>query len=252
MRFWQRRGVRRWVVLGIIAAPIVAAALVGYYRWWAGQVNQALSRTVAGRRVLVDPGHGGIDPGVIRGDLLEKDINLAISLELKKLLQEAGMTVLLTRETDIDLCYSKEEEETGRRKKLDLRSRVALTETFGAEIYLGIHTNASTIAGCKGPQTFYRSASNPDGGRLAALIQEELSKVSPTVRQAADVNNQFMLKTLKIPAVTVEVGFLSNGQDAAKLVRPAVQRRLAWAIFTGTVRFFAEVPEEQPAPGNGR
>ncbi|MHB0884615.1 MAG: N-acetylmuramoyl-L-alanine amidase [Bacillota bacterium] len=252
MSRWRVVKLRRWVAIGVLAAPVLAAALVGYFRWWGNQVDQAISRTVAGRRILIDPGHGGIDPGVVRGKIEEKDINLAISLQLKKLLQEAGMAVLLTRETDTDLCYSKDEEEIGRHKKMDLKSRVFVAESFGAEVYLGIHANSSSITGCKGPQTFYNSASNPDGGRLARLIQEEMVKVSPTTREAADVTNQYMLKTLKVPAVTVEVGFVSNGQDASRLTDPRYQRRMAWAIFSGTVRFFAEVPEERPSSDDGR
>lgn len=239
---------RPWVILGILAAPVVPAALIGCQRWWVGQIHLAISRTVAGRKILVDPGHGGIDPGTVEDGVYEKDLTLAISLQLKKIFQQAGIAILLTRETDTDLCYSKEAEEQGQRKKMDLKSRVDMAQSYGAEIYLGIHINDSTSTKCKGPQTFYCSASNPNGGRLATLIQDELSQVTPTTRRPLDVTNQYMLKTLKIPAVTVEVGFLSNRQEATRLTNPDYQRKMAWAIFAGTVKFFAEVPKEEQVP----
>lgn len=248
MRLGLAKGMRSWVLVGILAVPVLTTAFVGGHRWWAGQVRQAISRTVAGRKVLIDPGHGGMDPGVVRDGIYEKDLTLAISLQLKKLFQEAGIPVLLTRETDTDLCYPQGAEAKGQRKKMDLKSRVDVAQNYGAEVYLGIHINASTITGCKGPQTFYCSASNPYGGRLAALIQDEMSKVTPTTRKAQDVTSQYMLKTLKIPAVTVEVGFLSNGEEATRLTNPDYQRKMAWAVFTGTVRFFAEVPKDKQEP----
>jgi N-acetylmuramoyl-L-alanine amidase len=228
----------------------VAAALVvsANHLIQAGRAGPVISRTIAGRKVLIDPGHGGIDPGVVSGDLQEKDFTLAISLQLKKLFMEAGVPVLLTRETDTDLCYSQEAAEAGRRKKLDLRTRVSVTESSGADVYLGIHVNGSNSSQWNGPQTFYCSQANALSGRLAVLIQEEMARLSPTQRQAIDTTGQYMLKTLKVPAVTVEVGFLSNAKDTAQLVQPEHQRKLAWAIFTGTVRFFAEEPK---APGAG-
>ena len=197
---------------------------------------EALSWALAQKVVIVDPGHGGRDPGAVGpSGALEKDITLAIGKKLVEKLGQAGAMVILTRETDTDLVQPGE----GTMKKRDLDSRLSIVEKHHAELYVSIQANALASRQWRGAQTFY-FGENKEGEKLAKAIQAELiGNMGNTDRQALEKNSTYMLKKLTIPAALVEVGFMSNPEEERLLRNPEYQDKLAFAIYTGIARYLA-------------
>lgn len=190
-----------------------------------------------GITVCIDPGHGGVDPGKVGiNNALEKDINLAIALMLREQLEASGYEVIMTRETDAGLY-----EEGERSKKMaDLKRRIALIEEKKPDIVVGIHQNSFTQESSKGAQVFYYKESQ-DGATLAGIMQEQLkTELSDgNSRQAKANDNYYMLLHTSSPMIIVECGFLSNSEEAEKLISVEYQQKLAEIIAHGIDAFFA-------------
>ncbi|MGQ7884392.1 N-acetylmuramoyl-L-alanine amidase CwlD [Paenibacillus sp. WC2504] len=195
---------------------------------------------LSGKTIALDAGHGGPDGGASSKEgVIEKDINLAITLQLRDYLQQAGALVVMTRETDTDLAdpgtkgYSK-------RKTEDLHNRADMINEKNADMFLSVHLNSIPSPKWKGAQTFYYT-NNPNNSNLAALIQLELKRnLENTDRIAKPADKTvYLLKTLKIPSALVEVGFLSNPDEARLLADEKYQKMVAAAIYQGVLRFYA-------------
>ncbi|KRE67217.1 N-acetylmuramoyl-L-alanine amidase CwlD [Paenibacillus sp. Soil750] len=195
---------------------------------------------LSGKTIALDAGHGGPDGGAeSKGGIIEKDINLAITLRLRDYLQQAGAIVVLTRETDTDLAdsgtkgYSK-------RKTQDLHNRADLIQNNNADMFLSIHLNSIPSDKWRGAQTFYY-LNNPDNPNLAALIQSELKRNLENTDRVAKLADKtvYLLKTLKIPSALVEVGFLSNPEEAKLLADENYQKILAASVYQGILRYYA-------------
>lgn len=218
------------------------ASLVAVF-WEAGQVVQAASLRAAigslrGRVVVVDPGHGGIDPGAIGVYGVNEDqIVVPVSEYLARLLERAGAIVLLTRRRGGD---------GGGR----LPDRMGLVVDSGADVLVSLHGNQFSLASEHGAQVLY-SPSSETSRRLAAEIQAELSAITgETRRPILPRPNLYLLKHSPVAAVIVELGFLSNAREARLLAEPVYQQRLAWAMFIGLARWFAAGPWPPPARGS--
>lgn len=195
---------------------------------------------LSGKTIALDAGHGGPDGGAeSKEGVVEKDINLAITLHLRDYLQQAGALVIMTRESDTDLAepgtkgYSK-------RKTQDLHNRAELIDENNADLFLSVHLNSIPSQKWRGAQTFYYP-NNPSNPNLAALIQLELKKNlenTDRVAKAAD-KTVYLLKTLKIPSALVEVGFLSNPEEARLLASEKYQKMVAASVYQGILRFYA-------------
>jgi len=228
---------RRQRLLVLLA---LLAATAGSYIWrhYPPEADvAALSWAVANRVIAVDAGHGGIDPGAVGpGGTLEKDITLAISLRLRRLLEQAGAVVVMTRETDTDL--STPGKSLGARKREDLDRRLALVRQRGAEIYLGIQANAFGTR-WTGAQTFYYPRGE-ESRELAEAVQAELRRILANTHRQAKALDIYILRNLTIPAVIVEVGFLSNAEEERLLNDPLYQEKVALAIYSGVVEYLAQ------------
>ena len=191
-------------------------------------------------RVMIDPGHGGVDGGCCQGDTLEKDINLAVGLALQDELSTLGATVRLTRSSDAALVPFG----TKNRHKGDLSARITLTQEFASDIYIALHANAGP-AQLGGGLTFYRK-DDAESRRLAAVIQDKLTLVVPGNQNGILPARFMVLSALHIPAVLIEMGFITSAADKERLIRPGAAYALAAAIAAG-VRAFA-AGEESAAP----
>ncbi|MDI4643425.1 N-acetylmuramoyl-L-alanine amidase CwlD [Cohnella hashimotonis] len=206
-----------------------------------------LKTPLTGKTIALDAGHGGVDGGAVSRDgVIEKDINMALVLQLRDYLQQAGAVVYLTREGDHDLAdpnvkgYSK-------RKTQDLLKRTALIVGKRPDIALTIHMNSVPSAKWSGAQTFYYP-SNTEGGRLATLVQAEIREsVGNTNRVALTKDNVYLLKALKMPTALVEVGFLSNPNESRLLAGEGYQTKVAAALYRGILRY-AEGEGKSAAP----
>lgn len=184
------------------------------------------------KNIVIDPGHGGADPGKVAGDgTQEKGINLKIAAMLQSFLEQGGAVVTTTRIQD---------EAVGENKREDLKRRVAIAND-GADMFVSIHQNSFPQSSVTGAQVFYNKKSE-ESKRLAVFIQKRLRDVvdANNDRVAKANSNYYVLKEIDIPGVIVECGFLSNGREKEKLLTSEYQEKLAWAIYMGILDYYGE------------
>lgn len=190
---------------------------------------------LANKVIVVDPGHGGCDPGASRGTYIEKEITLAVSQQLASQLTEAGAVVILLRNEDRDLVAEGFSGSIAARKREDLKSRVKKANEAGADLYVSIHTNADPSPRWSGAQVFYNKESKIS--KLSAVcIQDEMTKQLGNTKRKAAPGDYYILRNTEMPAVIVEAGFISNPEEGGLLVTPAYQNKLAAAVFSGIAR----------------
>lgn len=224
----------------LVYLAILTMVVINGYRFVGLRLNQeaieTMSWALANKVVVIDPGHGGYDPGKIGvAGTKEKDLNLAIAKKLARVMGNAGALVVLTRETDKDLVTPGE----GTMKKRDLDNRLRVVQDVKADIYLGIQANAFGTR-WTGAQTFY-NIKNEEGRKLAVSIQNEIKRqLRNTDRKALKISdeNSYMLRNLlHLPAAIVEVGFISNAAEEKLLNDPDYQQKMALAIYGGVVKY---------------
>jgi len=178
--------------------------------------------------VAVDPGHGGKDPGAVAksNGLKEKDVNLAVALKVRDLLQGAGVEVVMTRDTDVFI---------------ELGQRATIANNANADIFVSIHHNANANSDLDGTAVFSYPSSQ-EGARLAKYIQDELIKAFGR----AGVNKKYdgtktadfkVLRETLMPAVLTESAFLSNAEEAALLATDEFRTKEADGIFKGIAKY---------------
>lgn len=185
--------------------------------------------------VVLDAGHGGNDPGKVAVDgSLEKDINLAITLKLKKYLEQSDVKVVLTRESDKGLYKDKDSS----KKMADMKMRCSKIAEAEPDIVVSIHQNSYHQEGISGGQVFYYKNSDK-GKKLAESIQRRFDYVlgEQNTRVAKSNDNYYLLLHVKCPIVITECGFLSNWKEASKLNSEEYQDKLAWTIHMGIMEY---------------
>jgi len=191
--------------------------------------------------IMIDAGHGGIDPGAVgRTGVLEDEINLKIAFKLRKLIEQFGGVGLMIREDDSGL-YSEGKSRIRDKKNEDLRERHRIINESGADILISIHLNFFPQSQYYGAQCFYNKE-DEEGKKLAELIQAELVDVikNNNTRKAKSIDSVYILKNNKMPSVLIECGFLSNHEEERLLQNDNYQEKLAWAIFMGVMKYFEE------------
>ena len=180
------------------------------------------------RVIVIDPGHGGADPGKVGvNGALEKDINLQIAKKVRLKLEEMGYQVHMTREGD----------EVAEGKRADLQRRIQFIEEKAPALVVGIHQNSYTDATVKGAQVFYYSESK-EGREVAEIVQQELLQVdSSNTRKIKENSSFYLLKNTAAVTIIVECGFLSNQEEAETLVLNEYQEELAQAICNGITKW---------------
>lgn len=197
-------------------------------------ISQSVSGKVAENVVVVDAGHGGSDPGKIGvNHTIEKEVNLAIAKLVKKELEKSGVKVVMTREADSGLT-SKTLVST---KVEDMKERVRIINQANPEITVSIHQNSYQESSVHGAQVFYFTHSKA-AEDAALIMQERLREVDKgNTRQAKANDTYFMLKKTEVPTIIVECGFLSNREDAEKLVKEEYQKQMAEKICEGILEY---------------
>jgi N-acetylmuramoyl-L-alanine amidase len=171
--------------------------------------------------VMIDPGHGGADPGAVGiGGLQEKVINLAVARRVQQLLQQQGVAAPLTRTGD---------------QEVDLDPRVVLADRADADLFVSIHSNAISLSRpeVNGVETYYYDSGY---GLATAIHNSILSKINMRdrgVRQAGF----YVLRYASMPSVLVETGFVTGREDAARLSNPAFRDEMAEAIAAGILNY---------------
>lgn len=180
--------------------------------------------------VVLDPGHGGKDPGKVGADEeLEKDINLSISLKVREKLEEDGMEVVMTREEDVMLSDG----DADNKKLEDLNSRIGIINEQQPAIAVSIHQNSYSDPAVRGAQVFYFTHSDKGKQAAEALQKELLEFDQENTRDIKANDTYYLLKKTEVPTVIVECGFLSCPGEAELLTDEAYQEELAGAIAKG-------------------
>ncbi len=180
-------------------------------------------------KVVIDPGHGGPDPGAVGiNDLRETDVVLDVALQVAQLLQAKGVQVLMTRTSEVDV---------------DLPPRAALANSSGADLFLSIHANALTMArpDVNGIETFYFES--PRARALAQAVQDQVLAVSPgSPDRGARTARFYVIRRTVMPSALVEMGFVTGDLDSPRLADAAHRRRLALAISRGLLNVLRQGP----------
>lgn len=187
--------------------------------------------------VILDAGHGGEDGGAVADDgTVEKDVNLALTLMLKRKLEQRGIKTLLTREGDEDTDGL-----IGFHKRLDLQARATLGNSGKADLYVSIHANASPSRADRGFQVWYgtkHAESEPLARRLTQTV--EAAAICNRIRAVKAVpDTLYIFRTVEIPCVLVECGFLSNASDLRLLKDEAFQEALTDALCEGITAYLS-------------
>lgn len=192
--------------------------------------------------IVIDPGHGGVDPGVVGiNGIEEKNINLQIALKLKKILQEKGFDIYMIREEDNGLYDASSSE----KKTQDMRKRVEYIEQINPLLTISIHQNSFPDSSVKGPQIFYHSNSS-ESRKLAEILQERLNQNLKVERPRNAKENQsyFLLKKTSGTIVIAECGFLTNPVEAVLLTNGDYQEKIVEAIMLG-IQDYLEVEQKK-------
>lgn len=236
---WLKLNHIKWGLLGIGLLGL----LIGFAKYEVPAIKTASywSLPLAGTTIALDAGHGGPDGGAVsKQGVIEKDINLAVTLYLRDYLQQAGALVFMTREEDRDLA-SADTKGYKKRKTEDLTRRVRYIEEKKAGLFVSIHMNSVPSSRWSGAQTFF-STNNGDSVTLAEYIQDELRKNLNNTDRVAKRSDKsvYLLEELKIPAVLVEVGFLSNPEEARLLRDEKYQQKVAASIYQGIMKYISK------------
>jgi N-acetylmuramoyl-L-alanine amidase len=232
---------------------------------------------LAASRIVIDPGHGGHDPGTMnKKGLREKDIVLDISQRVRKLLETDGFDVVMTRDSDVFI---------------PLEERTAIANSREADLFVSIHVNASRSATPRGIETYYLNlATTPDAeevaarenavttrrlGELQSILQKvmnnsritESHELADRVQQEmsqdllpsrSDARNRgvktapfYVLLGAQMPSVLVEVAYLTNRKDAALLEDPAFRQKAAESIASGVRRYQDSLVRTTKADASG-
>ena len=176
--------------------------------------------------VVLDPGHGGSASGAVYGGVAEKDLNLAIASQAARLLEEAGLTVLMTRRDDQDVS---------------LYRRSGLANTYGADLFVSVHCNASlTNPEARG---IYTAAADRqgEGWVLAEVLRQTMMAAAGAEDMGTEHRpNLAVLRTAQVPAALVECGYMSTPAELELLCQPDYQLQLAQGIAEGVLTYLAQ------------
>lgn len=227
----------------VLLVSILFLLIVGLYGMNMNRVESSTTPVVGTsdgvKRVIIDPGHGGEDPGAVSeySGLSEKNINLYIGLKVKELLEKDGVEVLMTR-TEDRLEYSNTKSAT-RMRSQDLVRRKQMMDESNASAVVSIHLNKFPQTKYHGAQVFFPKQPE-ESQKLAVSIQKALKEVvEPGNSREALVKRDplIILKNAKVPTVIVECGFLSNPDEEKKLADKEYQDKLAQAIRDGIIKY---------------
>ena len=233
----------------MIACYITLVVLIGLVLWHTLPIPQwtMIPRHLAvpGKRVIIDAGHGGRDPGAVgKGGTQEKDVTLGVALELHRLFSQVGTYTVMVRTDDSDLS-EQGDKKYRTLKERDLWQRVKIANQANADLYLSIHVNSFPQSIWSGAQTFYREDCE-ESERLAKAIQAQLAlRLGPNRRRAKAAEYR-VLRSTRVPAVVVEVGFISNPREESLLADDEYQHKMAEAIYQGVVDYLCNRPSTKP------
>lgn len=180
-----------------------------------------------GRRIIIDPGHGGDDPGAIgTTGVQEKILTLDTANRLKDLLVKGGAEVFMTRESDITIPSP---------------VRVELANKMDGEVLISIHFNAYINQKIYGIETLYCPSVSGESKKIAAIVhQENLKVLNSADRGLWERPNLVVLRETEMPAVLTEIGYITNPEEEKRILDPEYRQKAAQALYNALIRYFSE------------
>lgn len=183
-----------------------------------------------GRTIVIDPGHGGRDPGYVgKTGIFEKVLNLKIALKLEKLLSDAGARVIMTRKTDIS---TKD------------RTIVSIANGNRADLFVAVHLNCYISPRTGGTETYYFT---PRSRKFAQIMQKNLSRTIKLRNRGVKKVTYYTVHHTNMPAVLVEAAYLTNPREEKLMLDPAFQSRTAYGIYKG-IEEYVRISSWQRSP----
>ena len=190
--------------------------------------------------IVLDAGHGGEDGGCEGNGLIEKDLNLDITMRVASLLRGQGVNVVLTREVD-ELLYDKSSDYDGKKKYQDVRRRLEIAQNQENPVLVSIHMNYFAQTQYSGLQVWY-SKFDTRSRLLANLIQNNVKTVlqpNNNRKTKEATSSIFLLDNATFPAILIECGFLSNPNEARALSDENYRQKLAEIIFNSIMTYIS-------------
>ena len=193
------------------------------------------SSRLKGKKICIDPGHGGEDPGAIGpSGIPEKNITLKIAKEVKRLLEEAGAKVIMTRTTDTEVS-PKHKQATD----IDeLQARCDVANKAKADVFVSIHMDSFSSRSANGTTGYYYIKGSASSRRLASNIQQNLYRKIGTESRGVKTCNFYVVKHTTMPATLIEVAFVSNPKEEKLLYSDKGSKKAADGIVQGISDFF--------------
>jgi|SRR5699024_1376743 len=234
---------RQWKITLWLLGFIILILLIQFPLYKGELMWRTLPLPLAGKTIVIDPGHGGPDGGAVGKDKTsEKEIALDVAKQTRDYLQQAGALVYLTREEDTDLAG---DDVKGSRKSADIRNRLRFIHEKEPDFFISIHLNALPSSRWSGAQTFYYP-SFPENKHLATMIQNEvINNLKNTTRIPLQIDHVYLLKHAEVPGALVEIGFLSNETELELLKDKDYQDQMSASIYKGIIRYFTEEMEKE-------
>lgn len=207
-------------------AKVKSGSHTGYVHKTYLKLINTTGHILKNRVIVVDAGHGGTDPGASRNGVLEKNIVLDVAKRVETKLKASGANVLMTRKND---------------SFPSLQDRVDFSRQNYAETFVSIHVNAFSNSTAKGAEVFYDTSMNANGVEsryLATDIQKKIVQYADMYYRGVFDREFYVIRNQDIPAVLVELGFLTHGPDFAKLTSSAYLDKYAQAIVDGIVAYY--------------
>lgn len=203
-----------------------------------GQILKVTTvQTLKGKKVVIDPGHGGTDSGATKHGVVEKIETMDVSLKLKRQLESEGAEVIMTAD-----------KHSPSMKTLPLASRAYLSYEVGADLFISIHFNSNPNKEAKGTETYYnklpfKDSSNPFPAESKALseeIQSNLVRTIDTKNIGVKESDFHVLRNNSVPSALVEIAFISNRNEAEKIKTNTFKEKASFGISQGVIDYYRQ------------
>lgn len=188
-------------------------------------LNQS-AKPLQNRVIILDPGHGGKDPGTVKGSVSEKSITLKVSTQVKQLLENAGAKVYMTRTGD---TYP------------SLQDRVDFTQANYGEIFVSVHVNSAANSSAQGTETYYAISTGDmyqEDIDLATFVNNQIVNNLNMKNRGVKQEQYYVIRNMVIPSILVELGFLTNTEDHNKMTNDQYVNLFAESIYNGILQYY--------------
>lgn len=187
--------------------------------------------------IVLDAGHGGIDPGTLRGSVYEKNVNYnVINIYAEEYFKDSDIKVYYTRRTDT---------------KIALQTRADFAATVGADLFISFHVNANSSSAVNGTSVYYSKSNNTaaasglKSSALATTVANYLSEAWGTKNRGIIADKFVVIHNNSVPAILVECGFITNDKDFAKIKDTSYQKKAAEALYYAVSEIFDNYPTKR-------